>query len=231
MSGTPAHDDAIAAALSQNWEEAVKINQAILDLDPKNVDALNRLGFAHLQLGKTKEAKDIYQRVITLDQYNQIAQKNLTKLNNKNHTGGMTAGMVSPLMFLEEPGKTKIVNCVNLAPSKVIAGLRCGQTVRIKVKTHCIEIRDEENVYLGALPDDVSFKLSKYIAGENEYKVIIRSIGKNTLTVFIREISRGKVYAAQPSFIPASTFIASGKVDDGSDKPDTQATGEEEEEE
>lgn len=229
MSGTPAHDDAIAAALSQDWEEAVKINQALLDLDPKSVDALNRLGFAYLQLGKIKEAKEIYQRVITLDQYNQIAQKNLLKLNNKNHSALNTA-MVSPLMFLEEPGKTKIVNCINLAQSKIISGLHCGQEVRIKVKTHCIEIRDDQNNYLGAFPDDVSFKLSKYITGGNKYKVIIRSIGKNTLTVFIRELSRGSVFADQPSFIPASTFVAQTRIEDGGEKPDTQATGEEEEE-
>jgi tetratricopeptide (TPR) repeat protein len=230
MSGTPAHDDAIAAALSHNWEEAIKLNKVLLDIDPKNIDALNRLGFAYLQLGKIKEAKEIYQRVISLDQYNQIAQKNLSKLNNKNHSIGTTA-MVSPLMFLEEPGKTKIVTCVNLAPAKIIASLHCGQQVRLKVKTHCIEIRNEDNGYLGALPDDVSFKLSKYILGGNNYKVIIRSIGKNLLTVFIREISRGSKYTDQPSFIPASTFVSAGRNDEGTDKPDTQTTGEEEEEE
>jgi tetratricopeptide (TPR) repeat protein len=229
MSGTPAHDDAIAAALSQNWEQAVKINLSILELDPKNVDTLNRLGFAYLQLGKTKDAKDTYQRVIALDQYNQIAQKNLVKLNNKNHSSTISP-MVSPLMFLEEPGKTKIVSCVNLAPAKIIASLHCGQEVRMKVKTHCIEIRNEDNEYLGALPDDISFKLTRYITGGNNYRVIIRSIGKNALTVFIREISRGVPFSDQPSFIPTGTFISQGRTEDTADRPDTQTTEEEEEE-
>src|SRR5690348_1784541 len=105
MSGTPAHDDAIAAALAQNWEEAVVLNKTILEIDPSNVDTLNRLGFAYLQLGKTKDAKEIYSKVLELDQYNQIAQKNLVKLNSKSPQTAGNGGMVSPLMFLEEPGK------------------------------------------------------------------------------------------------------------------------------
>ena len=230
MSGTPAHDDAIAAALAQNWEEAVKLNRAILQIDPTSVDTLNRLGFAYLQLGKTKEAKETYSKVLGIDQYNQIAQKNLVKLNSKSHQPGLNGGMVSPLMFLEEPGKTKIASCINLAPSSLIEGLRCGQEVRLKVKKHCIEIRSDDNVYLGALPDDVSFKMSKYMTGGNEYKAIIRSIGKNLLTIFIRELSRGKLFKDQPSFIPSSTFVSPGRVDESGDRPDTQATGEDEEE-
>lgn len=222
---TPA--DAINAALSQNWEEAIRLNLAILEQDPDNLDAYNRLGFAYNQVGNAEKAKKMYESVLKRDQYNQIAQKNLLKLQNKHtSTGNGATAFISPLMFLEEPGKTKIVLCVNPAPANIIASLSCGQEVKMKVKKHCIEIRDDENRYLGALPDDISFKLSRYMDGGNEYKAVIRSIAKNNLTVFIREISRGKHYTNQPSFTSSNTFVASGRVDDV-DKPDTTATGEE----
>ncbi len=233
MSPSPASTSstsAINAALAQNWDEAVRLNLLILETDPDNIDAHNRLGFAYTQQGKSDKAKKAYEAVLKKDQYNQIAQKNLTKLQNTNGAGN-GAAFVSPLMFLEEPGKTKIVACVNPAPTSVIANLSCGQEVAMKVKKHCIEIRSNDNLYLGVLPDDLSYKLGRYIEGGNEYKVVIRSISKNNLTVFIREISRGKKYIDQPSFTPVSTYVSSGRVDEASEKPDTSATGEEEAEE
>lgn len=232
MSASPATTSpraAIAAALAQNWEEAIRLNLLILESDSDNLDAYNRLGFAYTQKGDTAKAKKSYQEVLKRDQYNQVAQRNIAKLQSNNGSNGSSA-FVSPLMFLEEPGKTKIVLCVNPAPAKIIDGLSCGQEVTMKVKKHCIEIRDNANTYLAALPDDVSFKLGKYIEGGNQYKVVIRSTAKNNLTVFIREMSRGTKYLDQPSFTPTSTYIASGRLESG-EKPDTSSTGEEETEE
>jgi tetratricopeptide (TPR) repeat protein len=231
MNQTPAHDDAITAALKQNWEQAVQLNEAILAQDAKSIDALNRLAFAYQQMGKPQKAKETYEKVLEIDQYNNIAQKNLAKLKSKGPHTGSTSQFVSPLMFLEEPGKTKIVDLVNLAPQPVLTHLCCGQTVVMKVKKHEIEIRDSENTYLGTLPDDVSFKLIRFIEGGNTYSAIIRSAAKNQLAVFLRELTRGSKFATMPSFIPASTFVSSGKVDDSVEKPDTSVTGEEETEE
>ena len=233
MSASPATNptDAISAALSQNWEEATRLNQLIIDEDPDNLDAYNRLAYAYIQQGNIDKAKKTYEAVLKKDQYNQIAQKNLVKLQSKQLSGGNgNFAFVSPLMFLEEPGKTKIIACVNPAPAKIIDSLSCGQEVIMKVKKHYIEIRNKDNIYLGALPDDISFKLSKYIEGGNEYKVVIRSTAKNNLTIFIREITRGKQFYNQPSFTSTNTFVASGATDDMTEKPDTTATGEESEE-
>lgn len=230
MNGSPATaDKAIQAALNQEWSVAVQINKDILTSNQHDIDALNRLGFAYLHLGKHKDAKEAFEKVLSLDKYNQIAQRNITKLKNK---GSIEANgtVVSPLMFLEEPGKTKVVACLNLAPAATLAAVRCGQEVHMKVKKHTIEIRDDQQVYLGALPDDISFKLSRFINGGNEYAVIVRSVGKNALSVFVRETKRGKEFIKQPSFTPTSTYVATGRVDENAEKPDTTATGEEEQE-
>lgn len=224
---TSAQDAAIAAALSQQWNAAVEINESIIKMDSNNIDALNRLGFAYAKLGKIKQAKAAYEKVLTLDRYNQIAEKNLAKI--KNHTiQESSATMTSPLMFLEEPGKTKIVPLINVAPIKVLSNLVCGQEVHMKIKKHTIEIRDDQKQFIGALPDDVSFRLSRFIDGGNTYRIVIRSIGKNALSVFIRELARGSMYKDQPSFTPQSTYVVQGRTDDTQEKPDITPTGEEE---
>lgn len=230
MNGTPATaDKAIQAALNQQWDLAVDCNNALLSLNEHDIDALNRIGFAYIHLGKQKQAKEVFEKVLTLDKYNQIAQRNLTKLKNKGNVE-VNGTVASPLMFLEEPGKTKVVACVKLAPAATLAAVRCGQEVHMKVKKHTIEIRDDEQVYLAALPDDMSFKLSRLIDGGNQYVLIVRSVGKNSLSVFIRETVRGKKFVNQPSFTPTSTYVPTTRAEDQTEKPDTSTTGEEEQE-
>lgn len=226
-------DDAIASALKQDWQEAIKINLALLEQDASNIDTLNRLGFAYLSSGQISHAKKTYQQVLELDEYNQIALKNLKKLSSVKQKDLITnsTGTLSPMMFLEEPGRTKIVSCINPAPTNILATLYSAQEVFLKAKKHCVELRDEKNTYLGALPDDLSFKLIKFIEGGNQYRAFVKSVGKNALTVFLREVTRGKHFANQPSFITVSSYSPYSRSDEHlAEKPDTTPTGEDNEE-
>lgn len=231
MTTPPTSDAAITAALEQNWNEALRINTEILKIDTNNIEALNRLSFAYIKLGNTTLAKRFLNKVLTLDRYNQIALKNMIKLTSvrKKVTNHMTQP-VSPLAFLEEPGKTKIVQCVNAAPAKVLETLVAGQEVYMKPKRHGVEIRDGQDTFLGALPDDLSFKLIKFITGGNQYQVIVKGVGKNSLMVLIRETHRGKRFATQPSFTSSLPYIPASRIYDA-DKPEVTATGEDGEEE
>jgi len=222
-------ETAIKKALQQDWQEAIRINTVIVDSDPNNIDALNRLAYAYLRLGDAAKAKRHYQKVLALDPYNQIASKNLKKPGaSPRKSTPQTKIQVSPLMFLEEPGKTKIVALVNLAPQRALSTLSTGSEVFLKAKKHCVEIRDEENLYLGALPDDLSFKLIKFLNGGNQYTAVIKSIGKNQLIILLREIHRGKRFAHHPSFIASVSYISSASSQ--GEGPDTTPTGEESEE-
>lgn len=207
--------DAIQAALLQNWEDAVEINTALLKTDKENVNILNRLGFAYLQLGEVPTAKKTFQKVIKLDAYNQIAIKNIKKLGlvRQKDLQKISLSQRSPLMFLEEPGKTKIVECVNTAPLQTLSCACPGEEVLLKTKKHAVEVRTSNDIYLGALPDDVAFRLLKFISGGNTYIVHIKSIGKNSLVLFIREISRGKRFLNQPSFASTGIYVPYAKLD------------------
>lgn len=224
----PAAEDAIAAALVQDWKKAIAVNSAILKADKTDIDALCRLGFAYLKSGQLTSAKRIYQKVLLLDQYNQIATKNLKKLSalKKKDIETDNEGVMSPMIFLEEPGKTKIVECVHVAPSSVLSTLSAGQEVFLKVKQHGVEIRANNQAYVAALPDDMSFKLNKMIAGGNTYQAIIKAVDKKSVKVLLRELKRGKRFASQPSFTSTTSYVSFAKGGSGRETLDMTPTGE-----
>jgi hypothetical protein len=200
---------AIDAALSQHWQEAFTLNKSILKDDPKNIDALNRFGFAAIKLGKSAEAKSSYAKVLKLDPYNHIAIANVKKINTHKSGTHHNDIVLTPSLFLEESGKTKIIDCVHPAPNTMLSDLACGQILTMKVKKHGIDLRDCHGVYVGALPDDISFKIGKFIAGGNEYSVCVKHVGKDKLTIFVREMKRGKKFQKQPSFTSTINYMPS----------------------
>ena len=71
---------AILAALASRWQEAVKLNEKIINVEKDNIEALNRLARAHYFLGEDAKSQKCYKKVLELDPYNIIAIKNLEKL-------------------------------------------------------------------------------------------------------------------------------------------------------
>lgn len=200
---------AIELALRQDWKEAIRINLQIIKVEKTNVDAYNRLGYAYMKNGQPIKSKEIFAKVLKLDPYNQIANKNLKKISllKKGRTSMPTCDDISPLLFLEEPGKTKMVDCINTAPMNTLSILTCGQKIQLVPKAHSIEVRDSQNKYIGALPDDIAFRLLKLINAGNEYAVFVKGVSKNCVSIFIRETKRGKKLINQPSFIGTTNYI------------------------
>jgi len=105
---------AIYAAMSLNWENAIKINKKILKHSKTDIEALNRLAKAKICSGNMSEAQKIYKKVLTLDKFNIIARKNLNKIskspnsspNGKNHTNGQlnTQKINQPFKSSPAPG-------------------------------------------------------------------------------------------------------------------------------
>jgi len=81
-SGFPAHwaEQAIALAAESRWLEAVVANKHILSVAPDDVNALNRLGRASMEVGQYEGARDAYARTLVLSPSNTIAQKNLARV-------------------------------------------------------------------------------------------------------------------------------------------------------
>lgn len=195
---------ATTAALSGNWEESIKINQKILNHSPSDIEALNRLARAQMCMGLILNAQKTYKKVLGIDPYNIIAAKNFEKLsksNNNNHSAkqkNIAENLVN--LFISEPGRTKVINLLNLAQPSILAGISYGEKLSINSKSHSITLHTIDGIYLGALPDDLAHRLNSFIGGGNKYEAYVKAISPKTLTVFIKEISRSEKFINQPSF-------------------------------
>ena len=115
---------AIEAALCANWEVAVEINHKILCENPEDTDCLNRLGKAYLELGDNKKAAGIFRKVLKINRYDQIAARNLSRATQQTGSPKKSTGKISPIVnFLEEPGRTKLIQLVNLASCNILLKL------------------------------------------------------------------------------------------------------------
>lgn len=232
-------EQAIDAALDCRWNEALSLNKKILKGDPKNVDGLARLGRVYMEMGRYNLARKYYSSVLTIDPYNPIAIKNLKIIKSfkpgkydhdgEFHTNGTSK--LSPSLFLQEPGKTKVVNLLNVAEPQKLSKAFCGMEVNLVIKNRKITIVDSAVNYLGVLPDDVSHHLLRLLRGGNKYDLYIKSIRVNGLSVLVKETYRSKRFKNQPSFLETSATAPTEiltPIDNQSDNDEELVDGEEE---
>lgn len=194
-------NQAIQKALAGDWNEAISLNLNILKENPKDIDTLNRLAFAFAITGNTTQAKTMYQKVLELDNQNPIASRNIKRITG-NASYQMHSLTTHPEgMFLEESGKTKVIELVNIADSKTLSQLITGELVTLTVKRLKVFVLDTRNQYMGTLPEDIGKRLIKFIKGGNVYKACIKYVEKNKVTIFVKETKKSSRFKNQPSFI------------------------------
>ena len=230
--------NAIDAALDSRWEDALKLNRQILKLDTQNVDALNRQARVYMEMGKYNLAKKYYSQVVKIDPYNPIAIKNLKIVKSfkikGNSEGVHTNGLLklSPSLFLQEPGKSKIVSLLKVAEPQKLSKAYCGMKVDMAIKNRKITIVDSDENYLGVLPDDICHHLLRLLRGGNRYDLFVKSIRVNALSIIIKETHRSKRFKNQPSFIEFSEGNRTSEIlttlDSQSESDDESAESEEE---
>lgn len=188
---------AVDAAMNQEWKEAVVFNERILKIDDKNLGACLRLGFTHFRSKNNKEAKKYYQKALHIQPKNQVALENLERLkvlgerSTRKATPAQSAAL-NPSLFLEIPGKTKSAQLVNVGQKKDLAELVIGQEVELKLKKRKIEARTESGSYVGCLPDDLSKRLIFLIKAKSRYVAYIKEANLNRAVLFIKEELKGK---------------------------------------
>lgn len=197
-------NQAIQTALQGNWTEAITLNKSLIKENPADIDALNRIALAYTIVGKVKEAKSAYQKVINIDPLNSIALRNLKKLKDKNIVITPVSGNYQiNNHFLEQPGKTKVIELINIAQPKVIETLRMGQSLTLSIKRLKI-FAQEQNQYIGVLPDDIAKRLIKFIKAGAIYDAYVKSANPHKVSIFVKEIKRAKRFKDQPSFLSNS---------------------------
>jgi tetratricopeptide (TPR) repeat protein len=196
---------AIALAMQGQWEEAVTVNKALLELFPSDVEAYNRLGRALIELGKYAQAKGAYSQALELDPLNSIAKKNLERLS---HIGELPLGpkddhrKFALNLFIKEAGKTVVANLEQPAPKEVLARMAAGEQVYLQAKGHRLFVQNQRGEYLGEVEPRYGLRLVKLIEGGNRYVAAISSLGENEAKVIIREVYQHPSQAGRSSFLP-----------------------------
>lgn len=214
-SSSSLNHQAIDAALEGRFNDALKLNKKILKLDSQNVDALARLARAFMELGRFNLAKRYYAEVLKYDPYNPIAVKNLRIIKGfkvNGHPQASNGQKLTSSLFLQEPGKTKLVNLLKVAEPAKLSQAFCGMKVVAQVKNRKIIVLDSKGAYLGILPDDICYLLIRLLRGGNKYEFFIKSIKVNGLQVLIKEVFRSKRFKNQPSFVEGTTLQPTSKI-------------------
>ncbi|MDQ3239328.1 MAG: tetratricopeptide repeat protein [bacterium] len=225
---------AINAALQSEWQAAIDLNLKLLDQDPEDLDSLNRLARAYLEVGDIAKSKKLYNDVVSLDPYNTIASKNLKRFELIKGSTASVKNKISKAVpyksiaaFIEEPGKTKVVQLVRPATPNSLFLLHSGERVKLSSKGRGIQIVTESDVYVGRLADDLAFQLQFFIKNGNEYEVYVKQVLSNGVFVFIKETVRDEKFAHRPTFSITNESAAlsenqSKTSDEGSDNFDEE---------
>ena len=191
---------AISEALSGNWQKASELNELILRSKADDTDSLVRLARAQIELGQYPKAKKNLYLAIGLDSLSSIAIKLLARLKNPIKQDGSQHIRVDPETFLEEPSKTKLTELTHLGDKNVILQLNPGDEVKLNPGGHTISVNTLSDKHIGRIHDNLGFKIKKLVSDGFSYRAYIKSVGSNSVKIFIREVNKPKNSGSVLSF-------------------------------
>ncbi|MEE8337646.1 MAG: tetratricopeptide repeat protein, partial [Dehalococcoidia bacterium] len=184
---------ALAYAISGDWKHAVTENQAIIDADPANTEAANRLGKAFIELNKPRKAEEAYQLTLDHDPSNAIARKNLDRLAAARKTGarGAKSAKAARVAKATKRRSRGARDVETISPSAMIeaastareftlerpeldelAKLDVGDGARLEETERGVAVRSLTGALLGQIEPRPGLRLRRLIEGGNRYAVI-----------------------------------------------------------
>ncbi|MEP7104233.1 MAG: tetratricopeptide repeat protein [Chloroflexota bacterium] len=195
-------EDAIQLAMESKWEEAVEINEFILENFGADDQAYNRLGKALTELGRLEQARDQYEKSLKLNPFNTVAKKNRSKLEVLiQHKDDIKTGntRVDLNLFVEEMGKTVITQVEGADPGvcdKVVP----GDIAELSVTGDTITVTTLRGIDLGHLEAKLARRLIKFMQGGNRYQAGVTNCDGSQIRVIVRETYQDAKFAGKPSF-------------------------------
>jgi hypothetical protein len=195
-------DEAVQLAIDARWEEAVELNEFIIQSFGADEGAQNRLGKALTELGRLEEAKGAYDASLGINPMNPVARKNSAKLESLMNAKDILKGgpiKVDLNLFVEEMGKTTTTT-LRSAAEDVCSRVAAGDAAELRVDGDGIEIDTSRGVRVGSLEPKLARRLIKFIQGGNRYQAGITSCEGNTVKVIVREAYQDPKFQGKPSF-------------------------------
>lgn len=190
----------LEAALEQSerglWSESVESNQAIVELDPNDVSAHNRLGRSLTKLGRLRDALQAYQRAVDVDPANAIALRNSARLQGV--LENLEADEVPPANssdiradnFVMETGRSAVLALEDLSPADQIATILPGDTLELRADGPYLRLYTLAGDPVGVVPARSAHRLIELLAAGNEYSADVVTASVDGVQVLIRETYR-----------------------------------------
>jgi tetratricopeptide (TPR) repeat protein len=206
-------EDARVAALANQWEEAISLNQRLIERTPRDAEAHNRLGRAFLALGRYPEATEAYSDALRADPANLIARRNLQRLETIRHRGEPTADAAAePVVegesdstprtsvFIEEVGKTWVDELVNPPPIDVLVDIYPAEQLELIVEGNRLIATTKDGRRLGEIEAKTAERVIELMQGGNRYEAYSLGLSAQSLRVILREVFHDPALADKISF-------------------------------
>jgi len=196
-------EDAIQLAMESKWDEAVELNEFILENFGPDDQAYNRLGKALTELGRLEEARDQYEKSLKLNPFNTVAKKNRSKLEVLiQHKDDIKTGVtrVDLNLFVEEMGKTVITQLEAVEDPAVCDKVVAGDIAELSVAGDAITVTTLRGIHLGQLEPKMARRLIKFMQGGNRYQAGVTNCDGGLVRVIVRETYQDPKFAGKPSF-------------------------------
>ena len=186
--------DAITLALKGEWERASEVNRAVLELSEDDVDAMNRLAKALMELARYSEAREVLDRVTTLAPYNNIAKKNLARLVQlettpaANNQVRKAAGALQ--LFIEESGKSGTTVLIKTVTGHAMARIAPSDSATLVVDQDVINVCTHDGEYLGQIEPKLGRRLIRLMDAGNQYQAAIIGVSDQGISITVRETYR-----------------------------------------
>ena len=203
--------EAVDLALKGDWERAAQVNRAILELFSDDVEAMNRLAKALIELGSYEEAGSVLDHLGEVAPYNNIARRNRSRLEQMraqvktndravatSRHARRAAG--APQLFIGESGKSA-TTVLRQTPRRLsLALISPGDPVSLRLEHHALNAYADDDKYLGQVDPRLGHRLSRLIEGGNTYEAAVIGVNDEGISIIIHETHRDRSLQHVASF-------------------------------
>lgn len=200
-------EEARRAALEGRWNEAIELNQKLIERSPKDAEAYNRLGRALMASKHYGPAIDAFSNALRSDPANMIARRNLQRLELLRHrpveeTPNEPLAHPTPrtAVFIEEIGKTWVDELVNPAPMDELVEVTPGQQLQFEQVDDRLYVATPGGQRLGEIERKTAESVVALIEAGSQFEVYALGITTQSVRVILRDVAQDSAQGNRPSF-------------------------------
>ena len=197
--------EAVGLAMKGEWERAAEVNRAILELFADDVEAMNRLTKALIEMGSYDEAHTVVDRVCQVAPYNNIARKNRARIDQMRTDASATTRHArraagAPQLFIGDSGRSASTTLRHTPRGLSGAAVSPGDPVWLVIEHSGISVYSEDNEYLGQIEPRLGHRLIRLMEGGNTYEAALIGFHDDGVSIMIHETSRHRTLLHVASF-------------------------------